>query len=129
MTKNKMTNELKLEITESLQEDIDKGIARVPSRLMNKLKIVSGDLIEIKAKHTLVLRAVRSLKRDEGRDIIRLDGTSRTNLGASIGDEISVKPTQAKAAQSITLAPLREVQFSADPTDYFHTKLLNIPLM
>ncbi len=124
-----MTNELKLEITESLQEDIDKGIARVPSRLMNKLKIVSGDLIELKAKHTLVLRAVRSLKRDEGRDIIRLDGTSRTNLGASIGDEISVKPTQAKAAQSITLAPLREVQFSADPTEYFHTKLLNIPLM
>ncbi len=124
-----MTNELKIEITESLQEDIDKGIARVPSRLMNKLKIASGDIIELKAKHTLVLRAVRSLKQDEGRDIIRLDGTSRTNLGASIGDEISVKPIQAKAAQSITLAPLREVQFSADPTEYFHTKLLNLPLV
>ena len=42
--------EIELEIVESLQEDIGGGIARIPSQIMNALKIVSGDIIEIKGK-------------------------------------------------------------------------------
>ncbi len=119
---------IKLEIAEALQEDIDKGVARVSSSVMAVLEIVSGDIIEIKGKHKIVVRALRALKRDGGKEIIRLDGTLRSNIGSSLGDSVEVRRVSVQAAQSVTLAPLQEVRFSDDPTEYFHTKLLDIPL-
>ena len=120
-------NQLELEIAESIQEDIDKGIARIPSEVMNSLRIVSGNLIEIKAKSATVVKAMRS-ENDSGKKIIRLDGTARSNIGASIGDKVSIYPAKVEEAKKITLAPIQEVRFSDDPTEYFHTKLLHKPL-
>ena len=95
---------------------------------MEKLKIVSGDLIELSAKNKIAIRALRASKRDSQKEIIRIDGTARANIGASIGDSILIKLIIVKAAQTITLSPLQEVRFSDDPTEYFHTKLLDIPV-
>lgn len=120
---------VKLEIAESMQEDVDKGIARISSSTMDKLGIVSGDLVSVKAKNKIVLRAFRSLKKDNSKNIIRIDGTARGNIGASISDSVEVCHIEAKIAQSITLSPLQEVRFSDDPTEYFHSKLLEIPLV
>ena len=125
MAENK---EIKVEIGESLQEDIDKGIARVPSAIIDELNLSSGDVIELIAKNKIAVRALRSTKKDSGREIIRIDGTTRANLGASIGDIITIKKTVIKIAQTVTLAPLQEVRFSDDPTEYFHTKLLEMPI-
>ncbi len=121
-------NKFELKIVGSLQEDIDKGIARLPSAMMNKLGIVSGEIIEVKSKKAIPVKAMRSVKSDEGREIIRLDGTSRSNISASIGDKISVSKAKVSPANKITLSPLQEVRFSDDPTEYFHTKLLHQPL-
>jgi transitional endoplasmic reticulum ATPase len=121
-------NKFELKIVGSLQEDIDKGIARLPSVMMNKLGIVSGDIIEVKSKKAIPVKAMRSVKSDEGREIIRLDGTSRSNIGASIGDKISVSKTKVSFASKITLSPSQEVRFSDNPTEYFHTKLLHQPI-
>ena len=119
---------IKLEIAESLQEDIDKGIARIPSFIMQELGIVSGETIEIKGKTAAVVRALRAMKKDNDKRIIRVDGTIRSNIGASMGDKVEIAPVKINPAQSITLSPLQEVRFSDDPTEYFHGKLLDIPL-
>src|SRR3989338_4971523 len=95
---------------------------------MDKMGLASGDLVELSAKNKVVVRALRAHKRELSRESIRIDGTIRSNLGASIGETISVMPVKVKVAQSITLAPLQEVRFSDDPTEYFHTKLLDIPV-
>ncbi|MBU2616158.1 MAG: CDC48 family AAA ATPase, partial [Nanoarchaeota archaeon] len=47
---------------------------------------------------------------------------------ASIGDKILVSRVKVQEAKKVTLSPLQEVQFSAEPTEYFHTKLLHRPL-
>ena len=60
---------IELEVTESLQEDIDKGIVRIPSRIMNDLGLVSGDIIEIIAKESTVIKAMRSIQNDLNKDI------------------------------------------------------------
>jgi len=31
-------------------------------------------------------------------------------------------------AKTITLSPMQEVKFSANPTEYFHSRLLDVPL-
>ena len=120
--------EIKLEIAESLQEDVDKGIARIPSSIMNEFNLISGDLIELHGKNKIVIRALRATRKDSKKEIIRIDGTTRANIGASIGDAIDIKLTEIKSAQTITLSPLQEVRFSDDPTEYFHTKLMDIPV-
>jgi len=120
-------NFLKLKVIESLQEDIDKGIVRLTNETMDKLGIVSGDLIEIKEKSSVVLKALRSIKKESSEDIIRLDGTTRSNIGASMGDYVEVsKEITVNEAKNITLSPNQEgIRFSDDPKEYFHTKLLN----
>ncbi len=125
-----MTKEKKLviEVAESLQEDVDKGIARVSSRLLDELGLVSGDVIEIKGKSTTVVRALRALSRDETKIGIRIDGTTRANIGSSLGEKVEIMPAIVQPAGVITLAPTKEVRFSNDPTEYFHTKLLDKPL-
>ena len=117
-----------LEVVESLQEDIDKGIARISSKIMDSLELVSGDIVEIKAKTSTVVKAMRIINRNENDKTIRLDGTIRSNIGASIGDEVKVAPIKIAEAKLIKLSPLHEVKFSDDPTEYFHSKLLNKPL-
>ena len=92
-----MTNQeklIELEVAEALQEDIDKGISRLPSDILNQLKLVSGDIIELTSKESTVVKVMRSLKDDLKKKIIRLDGTTRSNIGASIGDKISIKPVK-----------------------------------
>ena len=127
-----MTNEqdksITLEIAEALQEDIDKCIARIPSRTLKKLGLVSGDTIEIKGKQASAVRVLRAPPKDESKDIIRIDGTTRANISSSLGERISIAQLTVQPAESITLAPTQEVRFSDDPTEYFHTKLLDRPL-
>lgn len=118
-----------LELAEALQEDIDKGLARIPSKVMNDLGLVSGDIIEIKCKESSVVKVMRSIKNDLNKEIIRLDGTTRSNIGASIGDKIQLNKTKIQEAKKVTLSPLQEVGFSDDPTEYFHTKLMHKPLV
>ena len=38
--------------------------------------------------------------------IIRIDGTTRKNSGASIGEEVTIKRAEAKEAKKIVLAPI-----------------------
>lgn len=122
-------NKFMLEVDEAIQEDIDKGIARISSLVMDRLKIISGDLIEIKGKNVSVVKAMRAI-RSSGEDKIRLDGTTRSNLGVSIGEKVGVNIAQnVKEAKSITLSPLQEMRLSKDSSGYFHDKLLSQPLI
>lgn len=126
--KEEKSKSIELELAEALQEDIDKGLARVSSEVMNELDLVSGDIIEIKGKESSVVKIMRSIKGDLNKRIIRLDGTTRSNIGSSIGDNIQISKIKIPEAKKITLSPLQEVRFSDDPTEYFHTKLMHKPL-
>ena len=73
---------------------------------------------------------MRALKKNEAKEIIRLDGVTRSNINASIGEQIEIFKTDFQEAKSITLSPLQEgVRFSNDPVEYFHLKLLDRPLV
>ncbi len=119
-------NILKLEIAESKQEDVDRGVVRISSSIMNQLSIVSGDIIKINAKKSTLCRALRTS--DKNKKILRIDGITRSNIGASIGDFVEIFHVKVDAAQSVVLSPMQAVRFSNDPTEYFHNKLLDRPL-
>jgi len=121
---------LELEVIESLQEDIDKGIVRISSENMQLLNLVSGDLIEIKGKSSIIVKVMRIFDKNISENKIGLDGTTRSNISASIGELISVSKAEVQSAKSITLSPLQEgIRFSDNPTEYFHSKLMDKPLV
>jgi transitional endoplasmic reticulum ATPase len=124
----KKDKELSLQVTEARQEDVDKGIACIHSEVMDQLGVVSGDVIEIVSqKGACVARVLRSSVNES--KTIRMDGTLRGNCSVSIGESVTVRVASVSAGTSITLSPLQQVRFSDDPTEYFHGKLLDVPLV
>ncbi len=117
------------EVIEALQEDIDKGIVRITSPMMEEMGLSSGDVVKIKGNNSSVAKVMRMQQNGMKKNVIRLDGTTRFNVNSSIGDKVYVSILSVYEAKSVTLSPLQEVRFSDDPTEYFHTKLLHKPLM
>ena len=119
---------IQLEVEEALQEDIDKGIARINGELMNELGLVGGDVVSVVGKNKAIVRIMRALNGDKG--LIRLDGSTRGLIGTSIGEKVDIFNVEVTDAKSITLSPLQEgVRFNGDPKEYFHNKLLDKPLV
>ena len=98
--------DLKLKVGElTSRDEYGKGIARIDSKIMKKLGIKEGDIIEIEGKNKTGVIAVRPYPNDIGLDIIRIDGLVRRNVGAGIGDLIKVRKADAKEAKHIVVAP------------------------
>lgn len=102
MAKNK---ELKLKVTEALQDDAYKGIARLDVDLMKEIDVKRGDPIMIVGQKSTVAIADRSYPADIGEGIIRIDGLLRRNAGVSIGDEVKITRAEVKEAKRIVIAP------------------------
>jgi len=122
--------EFYLKIAESLQEDVDKGIARISSPDMKAMNLTPGDVVLVEGKVPVVVKVLRALGGEKSIGKIRLDGTIRSNIGFSIGEDVKVEKVEVKPAQSVTLSPMQEgIQFSNNPTEFFHNKLLEKPLV
>ena len=117
----------RLKVAEALQDDVGRFIARIPNKVMDELSLSSGDFIEIKGKARAVAPVWR-LRMDDD-NIIRIDGIVRSNAETSLGEEVEIKKIECANAESVTIAPLEEVRFSSDPTDFFHNKLMEKPLL
>jgi transitional endoplasmic reticulum ATPase len=118
-----------LQVLEAVQMDVGRGIARIPTKVMTKLGLEAGDIIEIKGKGKAVASVWRARPEDEGLDYIRIDGTIRFNAETSLGESVEIRKINYSIADSVTLSPVEAVQFSEDPTSYFHNRLLDKPLI
>ena len=105
---NKKEKEVKLKVTEALQDDAYKGIARIDQSIMKDLGLSRGDAISIKGEKTTTAIADYSYPADVGEGIVRIDGLLRKNSGVSIGDEVVISKTQIKEAKKITIAPAQK---------------------
>jgi len=109
--------EIILKVSEALQDDVTKGIARLDLDLMQELGIKRGDAILIKSSKQTVAIADRAYPADIGDGIIRIDGLLRRNAGVGIGDEVLISKAEVKEAKKITLAPAQKgVMVQGDPS-------------
>jgi transitional endoplasmic reticulum ATPase len=97
--------------------DSGRGIARLPTKLMQELGLNEGDVIEIIGKRSTAARALRPFGEDQGLDIIRLDGLQRANAGVGSADFVEVQKAISKPATKVVFAPTQNnvrLQGSAD---------------
>jgi transitional endoplasmic reticulum ATPase len=104
-----MADEIKLKVGELTgREDFGRGIARIDSKIMKKMGVKEGDIIEIEGKRKTGAVVIRSYPADVGLNIVRIDGLVRKNSDASIGEFITVRKANVKEAKHVTLAPAQK---------------------
>jgi transitional endoplasmic reticulum ATPase len=98
-------------VTETNPKFVGRGIALVDPKIVEKLGLSTGDVIEIRGsrKKTFVL-LWSSQPDDYGRGLIRIDGYTRNNIGVGIDDRVNVqKVTDVTKAEQVILSPTEEL--------------------
>ncbi len=118
-----------LRIQKAKKRDIGRNIIRIDPESMEKLEIKTGDVIALKGKKVTAGIAWPSYPQDNGLGIVRIDSRLRKNTGTSIDDTVHVKKVEAKAAQSVVLAPA-SVNIRSNPRfeSFVKRKLNNYPI-
>jgi len=124
-----MSSDIELIVAEGEYGDVGRNIVRVPSFLMHRLNIETGDIVEIEGEKKTVARAMRLRFDDQGKRIIRMDGIIRRNAGVTLGDKVKVRRANVKPAKTITFAPVEEVSFRGDVAGYIHARTIDKPFV
>ncbi len=116
--------EIQIRVAESLsQNDVGKNIARLDPESMSELGLSDGDLIEISGNKNTAAVALTS--QSEVNRVVRIDGTTRKNSGASIGEDVTVRKAQAKEAKKVVLAPIdSRIRISGDINAAFRNRVM-----
>ena len=104
-----MTNSIKLRCREAYTRDVGRGFIRIDYDTMDKLKISTGDIVEIKGKKTSVAKVLPLYPSDEGQKIARTDSIVRENMKTAIDDNITITKTKAYAAILVTVKPIEAI--------------------
>ena len=96
-----MIKPIKLRCREAYTRDVGRGHIRIDYDVMDKLKISTGDIVEIEGKKKTVAKALPLYPSDEGKEMARADGIIRQNMGIIVDDEIKI--TKAKATPGVVI--------------------------
>ncbi len=97
---------MELKVSESLIDDVGKGLARLDPEDMRALNALLGDLIEITGKKKTVARITGTLPEDSDKHIIQIDGHTRENANTNVGMTVEIKKVPRITATSVVLYPL-----------------------
>ena len=75
-----------MRVDESKQRDVGKRRARIGHNAMDYLHVAPGDIIEIKGNKISCAIVWPSDEDEKNPDSIRLDGQTRKNISAALGD-------------------------------------------
>ena len=120
---------LQMQIGEAKQRDVGKKRARIGPDAMDFLKVTPGDIIEVMGSRTSCA-VVWPVDEDEKfPDIIRVDGQTRKNVGASINDIVKIRKVTSKIAKTVSLTPVNDsVAVDKEFTDFVKNRLKGLPI-
>lgn len=118
-----------MRIGEAKQRDVGKKRARVGPEAMDYLKATPGDIIELIGSRSSCA-VIWPVDEDEKfPDIIRIDGQTRKNIGASLNDIIKIRKVTSKIAKSVSLIPVNDtVTVDKEFTDFVKNRLKGLPI-
>jgi len=118
-----------MRIGEAKQRDVGKKRARIGPDAMDFLKVAPGDIIEVMGSRTSCA-VVWPVDEDEKLpDIIRVDGQTRKNVGASLNDVVKIRKVVSKFAKMVSLTPVNEtVTIDKEFTDFVKNRLKGLPI-
>ena len=118
-----------MRIGEAKQRDVGKKRARIGPDAMDFLKVTPGDIVEVMGSRSSCA-VVWPVDEDEKLlDIIRVDGQTRKNVGASLNDIVKIRKVTSKIAKSVSLTPVNDsVTVDKEFTDFVKNRLKGLPI-
>ena len=102
-------SEIILKIEESPQQHVGRGRAIVDPKIIEDQKWNSGQILELTYNKKTHVKLWPGSPEEHGSGIIKIDGMTRQNIGAGIGDKISLKTVEAVNAEQIVLSPTEKI--------------------
>ncbi len=107
---NGPSDKISLRVAETDPKFVGKGIAHIDPRVMEDLKLGTGDVLEISSNRRKTYALLWSSQgSDFGRKLIRIDGYTRNNLGVGIDDNVSVRKVNATKAEQAVMSPTEDL--------------------
>ncbi len=106
--------EIELKINDVPQHHVGKGRAVVDPKIVEENNWETGQILELTYNKKTHVKLWPSSTEDYGTGFIRIDGLTRHNIGAGIGDKINVKTVEAADADQIILSPTEKLAIDED---------------
>lgn len=102
-------SEFVLKIDEISQRHVGKGIAVIDPKVVKENNWQAGQIVELTANKKTHVKIWPGPAEDYGSGVIRIDGLTRHNIGAGIGEKVTVKLVNAAEAVQIVLSPVEKI--------------------
>jgi transitional endoplasmic reticulum ATPase len=107
-------SEIVLKIDEIPQQHVGRGRAIVDPKIIEDQKWNTGQILELTYNKKTHVKLWPGTPEEYGTGIIKIDGITRLNIGAGIGDKISIKSVEATNAEQITLSPTEKLSIDEE---------------
>jgi transitional endoplasmic reticulum ATPase len=102
-------SEIILKIDEVPQQHVGRGRAIIDPKIIEDTNWNTGQILELTYNKKTHVKLWPGSPEEYGTGLIKIDGITRQNIGAGIGDKISIKPVEAVDAEQIVLSPTEKV--------------------
>ncbi|QUC64590.1 CDC48 family AAA ATPase [Nitrosopumilus sp. K4] len=102
-------SEITLKIDEIPKQHVGKGRAIIDPKILEDTKWNTGQILELTYNKKTHVKLWPGSPEEYGTGIIRIDGITRQNIGAGIGDKITIKAVEAVIAEQIVLSPTEKI--------------------
>src|ERR687898_969813 len=97
--------DLTLKVAEGRPQDAGRCLARLDPADMTRLGAAAGTVVQIEGKRVAVGKAMPAFRDLRGRQLVQIDGITRSNAGAVIGERVTLTVVETSAAVRLVLAP------------------------
>jgi transitional endoplasmic reticulum ATPase len=102
-------SELVLKIDEIPQQHVGRGRAIIDPKIIEDTNWNTGQILELTYNKKTHVKLWPGSPEEYGTGLIKIDGITRQNIGAGIGDKISIKSVEAVVAEQIVLSPTEKI--------------------
>ncbi len=102
-------SEIILKIDEVPQQHVGRGRAIIDPKVMEDNNWNTGQILELTYNKKTHVKLWPGSPEEYGTGIVKIDGITRQNIGAGIGDKITVKAVEAANAEQIVLSPTEKI--------------------
>ena len=102
-------SEIILKVDEIPQQHVGRGRAIIDPKIIEDHKWNTGQILELTYNKKTHVKLWPGNPEEYGTGIIKIDGMTRQNIGAGIGDKISLKSVEAANAEQIVLSPTEKI--------------------
>jgi transitional endoplasmic reticulum ATPase len=104
-----MMSKIISKIEEIPQQHVGRGRAIIDPKIIENEKWSTGQIIELTYNRKSHVKLWPGSTEQYGSGIIKIDGITRQNIGAGIGDKVSIKSVEAVSAEQIVLSPTEKI--------------------